>query len=998
MKKKIILIAVLVALVITGICAYFIFFKNSDTENNLASIENNINKQYSDVIVTDIKTAKESLEDVKEELKINSVDEEFEEELIDQTGNSINTYKLKQTYNGLDVYYSGLTIYTDKAGNTKGIINDYKESINVNINPKSSDEELKKVLAKELDCEKADIAESKLVIYPLEENYVLAHEYKINTKIAKENITTTVIVNDETKEIIDTISPIKTITNKELSEFYINGKYELHDVGRNISIWKPSSTTLKPGEVDCQLYSWKAEEDATKEENQHAIKAIQTIQKCYDYYEKKFNYLSIDGKGEVPIHIITSAKKVVTPVATANNFDKNAAFTSPNLFILGHANLYNDNIEVLGHEYTHGVFNYTVGAISGNNMQGDALNEAYADVMGMCIEAYYNNSQAIDGYISSSKGRNIKDSKLVYQDFKTDSFSLYVDEKLGRDEHYYSKIISKAGYTMNEFLTLEELENLWFDSMKILGENPSFYDCVYAVIATSREMNLSQEKQANIVNAFSRVGFTIDAQGETQIEEEQNEIIEIKEADKKIKNSELENVYAFAIKLDKNSNASIVALKEDGTEVNIDTSNIKYDCIDYSNGKLYLQNGTEFYSIDLSSGNGNYKVESIYKVTSDQEWYNKQMAVYDGVLYFNKANSQIIAYNLSSKEEKIIETASSLSGNSIEFRIDKSKGILYHCDVIARDGVGVFGIYNMQSGEKKEILRQEIKNGEGIRFKLGAVTDNGVLIIHTNFSEVTGYEYNVKTNEQKSIDVDMLGASFYDEGRLYYTKSVSRELLVEHLLKFYENGKVVGPIVNTKEESIDKIFSLKNGNMQIVVSGGQDISTSYTKTYLIDKETAKQIETDITYDYICYIVEGADRQTNINNITPSNNTAQAEQLIGKWKVTSTNSAEYSPGMLFGSSISMANSLEFKQDGTYSLGVGFAYAEEGNYEIQGDTIKLTNIKDKTDNPDVAQRGTEAELKIKQVDGKLQVILGHKQDEYKDGKVSETLTIEVIFEKL
>ena len=98
--------------------------------------------------------------------------------------------------------------------------------------------------------------------------------------------------------------------------------------------------------------------------------------------------------------------------------------------------------------------------------------------------------------------------------------------------------------------------------------------------------------------------------------------------EKEIKNDELNDIYAYAIKTDGKGDSSIVALKEDGSQLSIlNTESIVYDCIDYSYGKLYLQKGTEFYEIDLTKGNGNYSIESIYKITSDEDWQNKQMIV-----------------------------------------------------------------------------------------------------------------------------------------------------------------------------------------------------------------------------------------------------------------------------------------------------------------------------------------------------------------------------------
>ena len=66
-------------------------------------------------------------------------------------------------------------------------------------------------------------------------------------------------------------------------------------------------------------------------------------------------------------------------------------------------------------------------------------------------------------------------------------------------------------------------------------------------------------------------------------------------------NSELEDICAFAQKNEEGNNSKIVALKEDGTEIEITKLDSKeYQDFDYYGGKLYLQKEKNFYEIDLT--------------------------------------------------------------------------------------------------------------------------------------------------------------------------------------------------------------------------------------------------------------------------------------------------------------------------------------------------------------------------------------------------------------
>lgn len=500
MKKKII-ISVIVILIIVAIGFGIWFFLEKPNETALVDDENttlnNISGQYSDVKITDFQTAKESLEDVKEEIKIKSVSDELEE-TQNNSNETFNTYKFKQVYNGLEVIDGNLLVYADKEGNAKGIINKYKEISELNTTPKNTQENLKEVVKNEIKKTyniETEINDGKLVVYPYNDKYILAYEYEINIGLDNANII--VYVSDETKEIINIVSPFYTVDN--YSEFYKDGKYIVEDTDRNIGIQKALNEVLD-GNTQFEEYTWNSPEDAEKKENQLAIKTIQTVQKSYDYYKQKFNWLSLNGQGNMKIVIITNAQKVLDDNTGKNvNFKKNAAFASPNYFILGSSNKYNESIEVLGHEFTHGVFYYNVGECKLDTFQTNALDEAYADIMGMCIETYYNNSTELDWYIDCNPARDIKKSKVQVKDISK-------QQSKGDDGHNCSQIISRAAYLMSDAMTLEQFEKLWYQSMNLLPDNPNFHDCAYAVITTAREMKFSDEQIEKIASAFNSVG------------------------------------------------------------------------------------------------------------------------------------------------------------------------------------------------------------------------------------------------------------------------------------------------------------------------------------------------------------------------------------------------------------------------------------------------------------------------------------------------------------
>lgn len=502
MKKrtKIILIVLLIILVIIGVIVSLIFIKSKE------SIETkrlkNVEGQYSNVLITDIESAKESIKSIQNELKINSIETELKELKSDTYSDVINTYKFQQIYDEIEVYQKGLTVYTDKYGKALGVINNFTPIQNFDTKPKHTDEELKDVAINSLDeYQTKEIQNSDLIIYTLEdESNILAYKYDIDIG----NTVATIIVNDNTQEILEKIIPEYESISSDLSKFKtdeniksiakevgytVDSEYALVDKERNIVMAKIDNN-------EGEIYSWNTKEEEQLEDNQLGIKTMSTIQQVYDYYIKKFNYVSINGEN-ITLDVMTGIK----------NNDKNedvrdnAFFISPNIILLGDYNYYNESIEVLGHEYTHGVFNYIVGY--SNSIQGKAINEAYADIMGMCIESYYENTDRIDGYINENNEgvkRDIANSKNKY---KANSKS----NGLTEEEHTDSTIISRAAYKMSEYMTVEELESLWFNSMKLLPTNYDFYDCEYAVLRTAKYMNFTDEQQRQIEKAFIEVGL-----------------------------------------------------------------------------------------------------------------------------------------------------------------------------------------------------------------------------------------------------------------------------------------------------------------------------------------------------------------------------------------------------------------------------------------------------------------------------------------------------------
>lgn len=596
-----------------------IFMEDIQINNELK----NIDGKYTNIIINDFETAQKSIEEIKDKIGIVSVGEELKKESFNDGSEYINTYQFRQLYKGIEVYTGTIIIYTDKQGNAKGIINKYNEiPSDFNINPINTSKDLEDIALKAVNDQNIEILESKLIIYCLEnQKYTLAYEYILKTTEGQ----TSVIINDLDKKLIDKSINISTINSLELKKEELNklmideNTYKFIDNERQLKVQYFVNDKINPED-----YVWNKENIKVNENLVQISKdeldlklgfdTLKTVQKAYDYYHQKFKVNSIKGTEKCWLNIITGAS-----VIKGSNYSNNAFWDTNNMIVYGSDNLYNNDIEVATHEYLHGIMNYKLGVKTETDYYRSILEEAYGDIFGMCAECYYNNSSRIDGKIATI--RNIKESNLLYDNLPKTYKDFKKGKKNGKDEHYYSVIISKVAYLMNEKLTLNELENLWFNSLELLADRrATINDCYYAVVRTSQIMGFSEEKQKFIKECFENMGFGKIEINNDDIKTNQDNQDSDKEENKIVENTELKkdesnkpneknnnsqtNSYEYVeekneiskITLNKLSKEKALTIIENNFENWKDLKlSFKYDCT------VKDQSGNQYYAINAFS-------------------------------------------------------------------------------------------------------------------------------------------------------------------------------------------------------------------------------------------------------------------------------------------------------------------------------------------------------------------------------------------------------------
>ncbi len=374
-------------------------------------------------------------------------------------------------------------------------------------------------------------------------------------------------------------------------------------------------------------------------------------------------------------------------------------------------------------------------------------------------------------------------------------------------------------------------------------------------------------------------------------------------------NKELEDVCAFAQKNEGNNSSKIIALKEDGTEIDITQQDTKeYQSIDYYGGKLYLQKEKNFYEIDLTKGNGNYEVTKIfgYPMESSQSYdrYNySYIYVYEGKLYFVKDCKELLEYDLKTK--KITTIIKDDNIENLDFRMDKENGIIYYIERIPKS---YLKSYNIKTKETKQIdegvSRSNQYSSKGtnlpIEFVGIGVNQGKILYSKGEFEDNGGSGYKTYLYDIISggkLELEYITSGVYSDGRVYYASTLDEDIpYPPTCLKVYENTKVT-EISEMQENDYTKFFDLGNGKVQAVMYWGQDISTAGEEAYVIDKKTNEVAKANSNYSIVHLIkdfenVSKVDYQDDLENKITAE---QAEEIIkNKWGIEPDNNNETIP--------------------------------------------------------------------------------------------------------
>ena len=569
-NKKILIILIILTSVIIG-C---IFFKRNQNEIEIQKYANStldiilgeynvpkyISGEFTDRKIVDKQSALESINDIKELLDLQSAKDEFYVKNVYSLDN-VKYYELQQKSYGLDVLGGELTISVDNDGNVLALNGNYIPNISLKNNVLSStsalDNLLKGTYGEEIDYDYTkkivnidnrfiaiylitletandvlevwvDAVENKII---LEESLIKYANYTY-TGTGLENKTYTINITEKNKDI-----------------FSKEKEYEFVDKDRKIYITDASGIGADfAGLVLTKIFSNSnplvakmnnqgkleyGEAGYREWDLQAAITAMKSLEDIYDYYKNILGRDSYDNKGS-KIIVNMFVDESTNFLGYSRNLYNASWIAKPfnQMMIGGTSGIVSTSFaiakDILAHEFTHGVIEYTAGFKSskGSNLTSNetgALNEAYSDILGVLIE---NEDWIMANKISETLNRNFINPNINSYPSEKGGEHYYPDSYLNGktiDEflnergyssiydydtggvHHNSTVVSHAAYLMylnGAFDSKEQMAKVWYNSLFLLTETSNFEDCALAVIQIAKNMGFSNKKITIIEEAF----------------------------------------------------------------------------------------------------------------------------------------------------------------------------------------------------------------------------------------------------------------------------------------------------------------------------------------------------------------------------------------------------------------------------------------------------------------------------------------------------------------
>lgn len=479
----------------------------NDDKSQVISIDG----QYSDIVVNNADDALDVIQSIRTIIGINDPYNELTP-LVTNSDEYGAEYTFAQKYNESPVFGRRVTVSVDENGITDSLSSGVYASEKldgINNTPTISVETAESSVINAYG-DNCVISSDKtaLSLYTLNEcadRPVLAYEVCVSgTNSDGEYINDTVFVNAHTSVIEHTYTNIADASAKTGSgknefkqtvsfpvaftwtDWYF---YYMQDLERNIQMY--DQKCFIDFRIGSELNWWT---DNT------AISAYTNMIKTYDWYKNTLRRNSVDGNGlklKAVVHNDRMRDNAFWDGEDLTlNFCNNSIFSSATRTTAA-------ALDVIAHEYTHGVVQFSTGGLPYENATG-AINEGYADIFGCLVDGDW---QMGEDWVL------IRDAVNPTAHDKPDRMSspFYIDYTTNSNDHggvhTNSALVYHAAYLMTEY-GMEEttLAKLWYKSLDMGYDGTATFQTLRRnVLKAAKKIHLPKKEIEIIKRAFDAV-------------------------------------------------------------------------------------------------------------------------------------------------------------------------------------------------------------------------------------------------------------------------------------------------------------------------------------------------------------------------------------------------------------------------------------------------------------------------------------------------------------
>ena len=499
----------------------------------------------------DVSTARAFLREHSGLLKLADTDKELSlmRHWADDLGHTHLRYT--QTYKGLPVWPAELNVHLDADGDVDLVNGAYVATPRRLVDtPVVSQDRAQGIAIRHVQsAESPDTVTSELIVYaPGSSAARLSWKIRVIIAPAADWL---VVVDALNGNILTSYNQVNTdgesgagtdLTNttRDLNVWYGDNLYYMIDTSK--AMYDAASDPPALDQTNGAIIVVDMENNELPDEGQFSAKHITSISsnagwlpdgvslaynlsQTYDYFHTVHNRNSIDGEGG----------NILGFVRLGSGLDNAFWNSNSKALFFGDANIYAAALDVVAHEFTHGVTDFTCNLVYRD--QPGALNEAFSDIFGEMVEAHATGATDwIMGTVLGDNLRNLKDPSSMeitagyaYPSKMSEFYSrgsellqMLQDEDYG-GVHINMTIVTHAFYLLAEGLTdaigQDKAAAIFYRAQTVhLVTNSQFIDMRLACIQSAEELYGTDSTEAQkVAEAFDAVEI-VDDDGTTDPE------------------------------------------------------------------------------------------------------------------------------------------------------------------------------------------------------------------------------------------------------------------------------------------------------------------------------------------------------------------------------------------------------------------------------------------------------------------------------------------------